>query len=71
MADGDTLTVLDDDKVQHKARLHGIAAPKRKQAFGTKARERLAELTHGRSVRVLPVARDRYGRTVARVDVQG
>ena len=71
VADGDTLTVLDDDKVQHKARLHGIAAPKRKQAFGTKARERLAELTHGRSVRVLPVARDRYGRTVARVEVQG
>jgi endonuclease YncB( thermonuclease family) len=71
VADGDTLTVLDDDKVQHKVRLHGIDAPERKQAFGTKARERLAELTHGKSARVLPVDRDRYGRTVARIEVEG
>jgi endonuclease YncB( thermonuclease family) len=29
IADGDTPTVLDDSKVQHKIRLHGIDAPKR------------------------------------------
>jgi endonuclease YncB( thermonuclease family) len=69
--DGDTLTVLDASNVQHKVRLHGIDAPERRQPFGTKARERLAELTHGKSVRVLPVDRDRYGRTVARIEVEG
>ena len=69
--DGDTLTAVDASNVQHKVRLAGIDAPETKQPFGTKARERLAELTHGKSVRVLPVDRDRYGRTVARIEVEG
>jgi endonuclease YncB( thermonuclease family) len=43
--DGDTLTAVDAANVQHKVRLHGIDAPEVKQAFGTKARDRLAELT--------------------------
>jgi endonuclease YncB( thermonuclease family) len=34
VADGDTITVLDADKVQHKIRLAGIDAPDKKQAFG-------------------------------------
>ena len=34
VADGDTITVLDADKVQHKIRLAGIDAPEKKQAFG-------------------------------------
>lgn len=31
VADGDTITVLDADKVQHKIRLAGIDAPEKKQ----------------------------------------
>ena len=37
VADGDTITVLDADKVQHKIRLDGIDAPEKKQAFGIAA----------------------------------
>ncbi len=33
VADGDTITVLDADKVQHKIRLAGIDAPEKKTAI--------------------------------------
>ena len=41
VADGDTITVLDTDKVQHKIRLAGIDAPEKKQAFGNRSKESL------------------------------
>ena len=65
--DGDTLRVLDAAGTQHKVRLQGIDAPETKQAFGTKARNRLADLTLGKAVTVRVHGRDRYGRTLARV----
>ena len=34
VSDGDTITVLDRAKVQHKIRLSGIDAPEKGQAFG-------------------------------------
>ena len=34
VADGDTITVLDADKVQHKVRLSGIDALEKNQPFG-------------------------------------
>ncbi|NDE25913.1 MAG: nuclease, partial [Betaproteobacteria bacterium] len=34
VADGDTLTLLDAQKNQHKIRLQGIDAPEKVQAFG-------------------------------------
>ncbi len=37
IADGDTITVLDADKVQHKIRLSGIDAPEKKQPFGNRS----------------------------------
>ena len=45
IADGDTLTVLDADKVQHKIRLAGIDAPEKSQAFGTKANDAISTST--------------------------
>ncbi|MBI3866711.1 MAG: thermonuclease family protein [Planctomycetia bacterium] len=67
IADGDTLTVLDADKVQHKIRLHGIDAPEKGQAFGTKVKEALAGKVHEKSVRVVWKEKDRYGRIVGDV----
>src|SRR5260370_21206980 len=62
IADGDTLTVLDSDNVQHKIRLAGIDAPEKGQAFGTKAKEVLAEKVQEKTVRVVWKEKDRYGR---------
>ena len=67
IADGDTLTVLDADKMQHKIRLSGIDAPEKSQAFGTRAKEALAEKVHEKTVRVAWKEKDRYGRIVGDV----
>ena len=37
VADGDTVTVLDAQNVQHKIRLQGIDAPEKAQSFGQKS----------------------------------
>lgn len=34
VSDGDTITVLDSDKRQHKIRVAGIDAPEKNQPFG-------------------------------------
>ena len=67
LADGDTLTVLDAGKTQHKIRLHGIDTPEKKQAYGTKAREALGALVFQKDVSVTVVDKDRYGRLVGKV----
>lgn len=40
--DGDTITVLDATKTQHKIRLGSIDTPKLKQAFGTRSKQSLS-----------------------------
>ncbi|HXY35360.1 MAG TPA: thermonuclease family protein [Planctomycetaceae bacterium] len=67
IADGDTLTVLDQSRVQHKIRLAGIDAPEKSQAFGTQARNALASKVFRQTVRVEVTDTDRYGREVGRV----
>ena len=67
IADGDTCTLLDASKVQHKIRLNGIDAPEKKQAFGTKAKEALGEKIHEKEVRVEWSKKDRYGRILGDV----
>jgi endonuclease YncB( thermonuclease family) len=47
VADGDTVTIVDAAKRQHRIRIVGIDAPKRRQAFGDRFRQRLRELAHG------------------------
>ncbi len=70
IVDGDTLTVLVDDN-QVKIRLVEIDAPESKQPFGTRSRQSLSDLCFGRSALVHEVGRDRYGRTLARVECNG
>lgn len=44
VADGDSITVLDCEKVQHKIRLGGIDAPELQQPYGRQATEFLMTL---------------------------
>jgi endonuclease YncB( thermonuclease family) len=71
VADGDTITVLDADKVQHKIRLAGIDAPEKKQAFGNRSKESLSDLAFDKTVNVETSKRDRYGRQIGKVLVNG
>lgn len=69
--DGDTITLLDASKVQHKVRLAEIDAPELKQAHGQDAKQALSKMVFGKSVVVNVANRDRYGREVGNVLVNG
>lgn len=69
VSDGDTITVLDDSKTQHKIRLQGIDAPESAQPFGAKAKQNLSSLVFGKTVKVLVYKKDRYNREVGTVYV--
>lgn len=71
VADGDTITVLDADKVLHKIRLAGIDAPERTQPFGQRSKNSLSDLVFSKSVTIDTNKRDRYGREVGKVIVDG
>lgn len=67
IADGDTLTLLAVNDQQVRVRLAEVDTPERGQPYANRSRQALAELVFGKSVRVLVVDTDRYGRTVGRV----
>ena len=71
VGDGDTITVLDTDKVQHKIRLAGIDAPEKKQPFGNRSKESLSDLAFNKTVDIETNKRDRYGRRIGKVLVNG
>ncbi|MBP7509857.1 MAG: thermonuclease family protein, partial [Prolixibacteraceae bacterium] len=60
ISDGDTFTGLNSDNLQLKFRIHGIDAPEKKQAYGTKAREHLGSLIFKQNVTVDVNDRDRW-----------
>ncbi len=74
VADGDTVTVLQDDargKTPRRVRLSGIDAPEKAQAFGTVARQQLSQLAFGKVGHLDCRSTDRYGRSVCLVRVNG
>ena len=71
VADGDTVTVLDADNVQHKIRLSGIDAPEKSQAYGNRSKESLRDLVFSKTVTVETEKKDRHGRDVGKVLVNG
>ena len=67
VADGDTLTLLDATKQQHKIRLAGIDAPESGQPGGHRSKDTLAALVYEQPVRVEWHKRDRYEQIVGKV----
>lgn len=71
IADGDTITILDSSKNQHKIRLFGIDAPEKAQPFGNAAKKFTSSLAASKIAKVIVYDTDRYGRSVGVVIVDG
>ncbi len=71
VADGDTITLLDADKTQHRIRLDGIDAPERGQAFGNRSKQSLSDLAIRKDASAHCHKTDRYNRRVCVVIVDG
>ncbi|WP_345534710.1 thermonuclease family protein [Viridibacterium curvum] len=71
VADGDTLTLLDDQRQQYKIRIAGIDAPEKQQPFGSASKASLSELAFDQMATAVCPKRDRYGRSVCVVTVKG
>lgn len=69
VADGDTITIL-SGTTQHKIRLMGIDAPEKRQAYGNKSKDALAQAIAGQHVTVDYNKRDRYRRIIGKVIYQ-
>ena len=70
ITDGDTLTLLVGGEPV-RIRLAQIDAPEKRQPYGDAAKQALSALAFGKPARVEVVDRDRYGRTVGEVFVDG
>ena len=70
VTDGDTITVLHGGRGE-KIRLYGIDTPEKGQAFGKKAKQFTSQMVYSKTVEVQPKDTDRYGRTVALINVGG
>jgi endonuclease YncB( thermonuclease family) len=71
IADGDTLTVLDASNKQHKISLEGIDAPESNQDYSSRAKQSLSDLVFGKTVTVTSRKKDKYGRTLGTLTLDG
>lgn len=71
VSDGDTVSVLDATNSQWKIRLMGIDAPEKNQAFGQRSKQHLSDLVFDKQVRIEYSKKDRYGRTIGKILVDG
>jgi micrococcal nuclease len=76
VVDGDTFDLnaesgLQDDAMLTRVRLAGIDAPERSQAFGAAAKNALATLIENKQIQVVVSGRDRYGRIIGKVQLNG
>lgn len=65
--DGDSITVIDSDLNQLKVRLEQIDSPELGQPFGNQSKQALSDLVFGKTVTLVTISKDRYGRTLGRI----
>jgi len=70
VSDGDTITIVDASKQQHRIRINGIDAPEKGQAFGERSKQNLSKLAFQKDARLDCHKTDRYKRKVCKVWVQ-
>ena len=68
VSDGDTIDVPDDAKTTNRIRLAGIDAPEPAQPF---SRQHLSECCCGKDVTVRVLGKDKHGRIIGHVSVNG
>jgi endonuclease YncB( thermonuclease family) len=72
VTDGDTITLLDASKTQHKIRVAGIDAPEKKQPYGQRSKEALSDLAFDKELVIEWTKKDRYGRVIGKlIDKRG
>lgn len=71
VVDGDTVKVLGSSNRLMTVRLQGIDAPEKRQAFGMAAKQHLSDMVFGKSVTCSYTKRDRYGRVIGKIGVDG
>ena len=71
VADGDTITVVDDKKQKHIIRMQGIDAPEKSQEGGMAAKKQLTGIVSGKNVTVTTSGKDKYGREIGKVTRDG
>lgn len=74
ISDGDTIKARCGEPGTYQQvtiRLAEIDAPEKKQPFGQRSKDALNALCFQEQVTIKPVAKDRYGRTVARIECRG
>jgi endonuclease YncB( thermonuclease family) len=71
VSDGDTVTLLTDEKLQYKIRLTGIDAPEKTQAFGQASKRHLSQMIYGQTVTADCIGTDRYKRNLCKIIIGG
>lgn len=64
VADGDTITILEENGDKTRVRFYGIDAPEKKQNYGIKSLDVLKDLIDKKEVEIEVKDKDQYGRVV-------
>jgi len=71
IADGDTFTMIFDNDFDVRVRLNGIDCPEKNQPFSKRAKQLLSDFIFGKMVVVKYKEKDRYGRVIGDVYIDG
>lgn len=67
VSDGDTITVLLEDKTSKKLRLAEVDCPESGQPYGKNAKQFTSNQIFGNQITFIETDTDRYGRSIAKV----